>query len=557
MTNWFEKKLAAVNPPPVKDAGLIYIHHDQLNDEMGPISREKPASRNILLVESHSFWDRRPYHRQKIALVIANQRAFAIELARRGWHVEYCITEKHLAEVLGDRGGEDPIGMMTPAEWETRSELSPLVDEGLVKFFPHDGWLTTSEDFQAGAGNAPWRMDAFYRHVRQKTGYLMENGKPVGGRYSFDGENRKPWKGDPSPPVPPRFSMTELRREVGELIRKRFSRHPGELDPGALPVTIEDAVEAWSWAKRGCMEHFGPFEDAMSVQSSGLFHTRISGLLNIHRILPEKLIEDVLGMDIPLNSKEGFLRQVIGWREFVRHVHEATNGFRQSTDGSATETASDPGDGGYTLWAGKKWTTGVIPDGVDGGAMGGHLAMENPLPPAWWGRKSGLHCLDTVVEDVWKEGWSHHITRLMVLSNIATLLDVSPRELTDWFWVAYTDAWDWVVEPNVLGMGTFALGELMTTKPYVAGAAYINRMSDYCGECAFKPNGDCPIRRLYWAFLDRHEEELRGNPRMFQPMNSLNKRSVKEREEDRRTYQEVLETLLEGRNLHGDFFDQK
>ena len=152
------------------------------------------------------------------------------------------------------------------------------------------------------------------------------------------------------------------------------------------------------------------------------------------------------------------------------------------------------------------------------------LGCDTPLPPAYWGEQSGLACLDTVVSDVWAEGYSHHITRLMILSNLATLLDVRPRELTDWFWVAYTDAYDWVVEPNVLGMGTYALGGLMTTKPYVSGAAYINRMSDYCGLCAFNPKTDCPFASLYWAFLARHEAVLKSNPRLRMPMASLGKR---------------------------------
>lgn len=160
-----------------------------------------------------------------------------------------------------------------------------------------------------------------------------------------------------------------------------------------------------------------------------------------------------------------------------------------------------------------------------------------------------MNCLDTVVASVWEEGWSHHITRLMVLSNIATLLDVSPRELTDWFWVAYADAWDWVVEPNVLGMGTFGLGDLFMTKPYVAGSAYINKMSDYCSGCQFDPAGNCPIRRLYWGFLARHEDKLVDNPRLRMPMRNLAKRSRADREEDQRTFEVVRETLLKKKPL--------
>jgi deoxyribodipyrimidine photolyase-related protein len=177
------------------------------------------------------------------------------------------------------------------------------------------------------------------------------------------------------------------------------------------------------------------------------------------------------------------------------------------------------------------------------------LGASGPLPPVFWGSPSGLACLDRVVADVWAEGYSHHITRLMVLANLATLLDVSPRELTDWFWVAYADAYDWVVEPNVLGMGTYAVGDLMTTKPYVSGAAYIARMSDYCESCAFDPATTCPITRLYWAFLARHEVRLRDNPRLRLPLQALRKRPAARREEDARTFQQVRSALGAGRTL--------
>jgi deoxyribodipyrimidine photolyase-related protein len=169
--------------------------------------------------------------------------------------------------------------------------------------------------------------------------------------------------------------------------------------------------------------------------------------------------------------------------------------------------------------------------------------------PGFWGERSVLACLDGVVADVWRDAWSHHITRLMVLANLATLLDVAPRALTDWFRVAYLDAYDWVVEPNVLGMATFALGDLFTTKPYVSGAAYIDRMSDYCGSCRFAPKRDCPVTPLYWAFLMRHERRLAGNPRLALPLRSLARRSPKQRALDARVFARTSAALAEGREL--------
>jgi deoxyribodipyrimidine photolyase-related protein len=261
----------------------------------------------------------------------------------------------------------------------------------------------------------------------------------------------------------------------------------------------------------------------MSTKSTNLFHTRLSALLNLHRILPGRVVRDALALEIPLASKEGFVRQILGWREFVRHVHDATDGFREHA-------------------------------GIDGGAAPSFLGADNPLPPAYWGRRSGLECLDRVVEGVWAEGYSHHITRLMVLCNLATLLDVSPRELTDWFWVAYVDAYDWVVEPNVLGMGTFAAGDLMTTKPYVSGAAYIDRMSDYCEGCALDPKTTCPITPLYWAFLERHRERLAGNPRMRLPLSSLKRRNDDRRRRDAAIFEKVRDELDRGQRLGPESF---
>ena len=200
-------------------------------------------------------------------------------------------------------------------------------------------------------------------------------------------------------------------------------------------------------------------------------------------------------------------------------------------------------------WSGRPFRAAPPPRGLDGGAAPDFLGAGLPLPPAFWGRTSGLACLDRVVADVFEDGFGHHLPRPLVLSNLATLLGVMPRELTYWFWVAYTDADDWVVEPNVLGMGTFALGPLFTTKPYVSGAAYLDRMSDYCAGCAFRPDVDCPVTPLYWAFLARNREKLAGNPRLAMPLRSLEKRSGARRRADGETAERVTSLLARGETL--------
>ena len=542
-------RLIRVKSPDPAGRRWIYVPYDQLTDRIGPLSEADPDEVGIVLVESRWKAKRRPYHKQKLALILANMRHFALEQAERGVAVDYRITRRPYDEVLADVVEErGPLVCMRPAERELRAQLKPLVDDGRLTYVPHAGWLTTKDDFEQGAGpDTPWRMDAFYRQVRQRTGILMQAGKPIGGRYSFDGDNRETWAGEPAAPTPPSFYVDPITIEVADLIDEHFADHPGRMRLETLPVTRKHAEGLWGWAVAHCLPQFGPYEDAMSRKSRGLFHTRISPLLHIHRLLPGDVVQSALRADIPLNSKEGFVRQVLGWREFVRHVHEATDGFRTLPGQPEVPIAEHPGDGGWGRWTGKSWdgATGR----ADGGARPSVLDASAPVPPAYWGKASGLSCLDTVVEELWDEGWTHHIPRLMVLSNLGTLMGLSPRELTDWFWVAYVDAFDWVVEPNVLGMGTFGTGEVMTTKPYVSGSAYIHKMSDYCGDCAFHPKKTCPITSMYWDFLDRNQEALADNRRMKLPLASLNKRSAEKRTADAAVAEHVRETLQAGEKV--------
>lgn len=503
----------------------LFVPYDQLSDAIGPLSREDPDELGICILECPEKASRRPYHKQKLALVLANLRHFALEQAERGVAVDHRVVAGSYAQALraiaAEKGG---LRCMRPAELELRAELAPLVEEGLLEFLPHEGWLTSTDQFvRSQKESPPWRMDSFYRLVRRESGYLMnEHGKPLGGKFSFDADNRKPWNADPPAPISPAFEPDAVTSEVGLLVEEHFADHPGRLDLSSLPATKAQALASWTWAKKQCLPQFGPYEDAMSTESRTLFHTRVSSLLNLSRLLPRKLVEETCELSLQLGSQEGFVRQVLGWREFVRHVHEATSGFRDLPEGYSKTS---------------------------------YLKSAEPLPPAYWGAASGLACLDEVVRSVHEEGYSHHITRLMILSNIGTLLDVAPRELSDWFWALYTDAYDWVVEPNVIAMGSFGVGDLLTTKPYVSGAAYIARMSDYCSSCAFDPKKDCPITPLYWAFLDRHRDQLQQNPRMRMPYASLGKRAVAKRKRDASTFKIVRARLEASERLEPAHFE--
>jgi deoxyribodipyrimidine photolyase-related protein len=548
----FSERLAAINPAE-NDRRWLYVPYDQLNDRFGPLSRQPPRETGIVLVESSEKASRRPYHRQKLALVLANQRHFALEQAERGVAVRYVATHRSYRAALRPLAAElGPLRAMRAAERELDRDIAPLVRDGVIEQIPHEGWLTSRDQFRRGAGDeAPWRMDAFYRLVRRESGFLMKGGKPEGGKFSFDAENRKSWRGEPAAPRPPRFEPDELTREVGDLIARRFERHPGQVDLEAIPATRRDAEGLWSWALEKCLPSFGPYEDAMSARSRSLFHTRVSPLLNIHRLLPATLVSDVAASQASLPSREGFVRQVLGWREFVRHVHLETDGFRTLPDRS-TECGERPGNGGWSRWTGESWLRGEEHPSFAGGAEPSTLEADWPLPLAYWGRPSGLACLDRVVTEVWETAYTHHIPRLMVLANIGTLLGVRPRELADWFWIAFADAYDWVVEPNVLGMGTYAVGGLFTTKPYVSGANYINRMSDYCQECRFDPKSSCPLTRLYWSFLARNRERLRASARMGLALRSLDRRSPEDRRRDAEVFESVRRTLEAGQELTPD-----
>ena len=513
----------------------IYVPYDRLTDATGPLSEQSAADTGIVMMEALAKARRRPYHKKKLILILASQRHFALEQAARGVKVIYEFTPGIFADGLvaaRDRYALPPLTMMEPAEREMREDVGEAVRRGVaIDTVPDTTWLTSAEDFdqvyghpEPGKVGKHYLMDRFYRAMREKTGLLMQHGKPLGDRFSFDADNRKPYRGEPPAPRRPGYAPDAITEEAIALVDREFGKHFGSSKGWNLPVAFADIEAAWRWALKHLLPLFGPYEDAMATGEPDMFHSKMSAYLNISRLLPARVVGDVAAAAdkglIPLASAEGFIRQILGWREYMRHIHRVTDGYRNIS--APAEPAR----------RGKARRTSSAPDeGAKPSALGAAL----PLPAAYWGVPSGLHCLDTVVRQVIDEGWSHHINRLMVLSNFATLCGYSPRELTDWFWIAYIDAYDWVVEPNVLGMGTFGDGGITATKPYVSGAAYIHRMSDYCEHCRYNPKlttgeGSCPFTALYWNFLERHQTLLSKNPRMRMPYATLQRKQPAERE---------------------------
>ncbi len=541
----FDEQIASAAPTPsdVREREWVYVQYDRLTDQVGPLSRLAPENAGIVMMEAMAKARRRLYHKKKLTLILASQRHFALEQARRGVKVAYLYTSGIFADGLQlaeEKYGFGPLRMIEPAEREMRLDIEEAEQRGIELIRePDPTWLSTNEDCDAvyGKPDGPVTklhlMDRFYRHMREKTGSLMRNGKPEGGQFSFDEQNRQPYKGSPGVPKRRRFTPDAITREVVELVEREFPTHFGRDAEWDMPMAVEEIEEAWRWSLEHLLPLFGPYEDAMHTAEPDLFHSKMSAFINISRLLPARVVGDVVkaadkGL-IPLASAEGFLRQLLGWREFMRHMHRVTGGYRNiTTPSEPPRRAQSPR---REAAPDVKPAAAALPDeGARPSALGANL----PLPAAYWGTPSGLHCLDTVVKQVIDEGWSHHITRLMVLSNFAVLAGYSPRELTDWFCIGYIDAYDWVVEPNVLGMATFADGGLTATKPYVSGAAYINKMSNYCGHCRFNPKlasgeGSCPFTALYWTFLERHEQLLGANGRMRMQYNTLRKKPAAER----------------------------
>ena len=417
MSAFFSQILKA-RPAPTDVPGRrwIYVPYDRLTDRVGPLQGTPAEACGIVMVESEEKGKRRPYHKKKLALLLANERHFALEQAARGVKVIYFFTTggfgDGLLQVQKDYALPQ-ITVMRPAERELRLDLKEAQQRGLKLEEVEDAtWLTSEAEFdQIFPGKTSGLlMDRFYRKMRQRSGVLMDGAKPVGGKYSYDQENRKPYRGEIPVPRRPGYAPDAVTEEVLQLVARQFPDHFGTLDGFNLPTTAEDCRDYWKFAVTHLLPHFGPWEDAMASGQPDLFHSKVSALMNLSRVLPHEAVDDVAAAYaqglIPLASAEGFVRQILGWREFMRHVHRATDGYRKLP----------------VPYEKRK-------NGLYAGAAPTALNATRALPAAYWGVPSGLNCLDTVVRQVVTEGWSHHITRLMVLSNLATLCGFSSARI--------------------------------------------------------------------------------------------------------------------------------
>jgi deoxyribodipyrimidine photolyase-related protein len=357
---------------------------------------------------------------------------------------------------------------------------------------PDDRFFASRARFAAWArGRRGWRMEHFYRDMRREHDLLMEGGDPAGGEWNYDQANRKRLPARTATPARLRFPPDATTREVMSVVERRFPDHFGELEAFGWPVTRADALRALDDFISNGLPSFGDYQDAMKAGETFLFHSLLSPALNLGLLCPREVClaaeEAWRSGAAPLNAVEGFVRQILGWREYVRGVY---------------------------------WI--LMPEYADRNA----LQATRTLPAFYWTGDTTMRCLSEAIGGTQRYAYSHHIQRLMVTGNFALLAGIAPREIERWYLAVYADAFEWVEMPNTLGMAVFADGGQMASKPYAASGAYIDRMSDFCAACAYdvkQKTGPraCPFNYLYWAFLIRQKDRLSGNPRMAMPYRTL------------------------------------
>jgi deoxyribodipyrimidine photolyase-related protein len=492
----------------------VWVLGDQLNTGIGAMRTADRDRDSVLLVESHAKNTSRGWHRQRLHFYVSSMRHFAADLRAEGWRVDYREAEsmsaglrEHVAEHSPDR-----VIMTEPNSLTAKNVLSGLG----VEFVENDQFLTSVGDFASWAATRKQlRMEDFYRRQRLRLGYLMEGDEPVGGQWNYDHENRQPPpKKGPWPwPAPPTSTLDEIDRAVLESLPDSCA---GAEPTGTWATSREGALERLAHFVDELLPMFGPHEDAMLSHNWHLAHSMLSPYLNNGLLLPREVCNAVQSAfdagRVPIASAEGFIRQVIGWREYIRGL--------------------------YWLW-------------MPGYESENSLDATRPLPPVFRDPSlTHMSCVASSIGAVHERGWAHHIERLMIMGNLALISGINPKELTDWMWESFVDGAEWVMVPNVVGMALYADGGKMSTKPYAAGGAYIDRMSDHCKGCHYdrkKRVGDdaCPFTTLYWDFLLRHEERFLRNPRMGTQVRAAQKLADRDAVQHRAA--EVLQLLDSGR----------
>lgn len=507
------------------DVDAVLVFGDQLTDRVGPIAEAPELP--VVMVEAHAMGERLPYHPHRLTLVWSGMRHFRERLEAAGRDVIYIQCEEFQAGIkqVFEETPYDRLVAMRPQRHGMETQYAEMAETvgGVIEFVPDQRFLTSPAQFDEWMGDPPYRHEQFYREVRSTTGYLMDGDDPVGGEWNYDEENRETPPDGYTPPTPPTFEPDAITESVLELVTERYDGsyetppYGGSwADPQQFswPVTREQALHALDQFVENRLPEFGPYQDAMVKDEPLMNHSLLSTSMHLGLLNPAEVTEAAIDAynqgHAPLNSVEGFIRQVIGWREFVRHVYRRT-----------------------------------MPELVEANQLG---ATES-LPDWFWTGETDMTCLSDVISGVRTRGYAHHIERLMVLANFVTLSGINPAAFNRWFEAALVDGFHWAATPNVVGMGTYGSG-VMSSKPYVSSANYIDKMSDYCADCPYnndKTVGEdaCPFNTLYWDFLDRHEDQLRSNHRMGLVYGHLDRKSDEKREQIQTEAAEIRDSFTD------------
>jgi deoxyribodipyrimidine photolyase-related protein len=482
----------------------IWILGDRLNLNQAALQscQDLKTETTVILIESLNHVRARQYHRQKLVLVWSAMRHFAIELEQAGWQVKYAIAddfEPALIEWIKERNITE-LRVMTPADRPFRKLIAGLDLPCQIELIPDNHFLWNTEEFEEWAKNRKGLvMEYFYRSGRQKFNVLMNGEQPIGGKWNLDKENRQPPKGKLNPPPPLQFTPDRITNEVITKVQSLDFPTYGKLESFHWGVTRTEALQVLQDFIDRRLPTFGPYQDAMVTGQTTMWHALISPYLNLGLLTPLEVIQRVEtayhNHDLDLNSVEGLIRQILGWREYMHGIYQRVD------------------DDYFQL----NWF--------------GH---DRPLPAFFWdASQAKMNCLHQTLTQTEASGYAHHIQRLMILGNFALIAGINPQEIENWFHAAFIDAYDWVMQTNVLGMGVFADGGILASKPYAASANYINKMSDYCAGCQYNPKeriGEkaCPFNYFYWDFLARHHQQLKSQGRMGLILKNLEKMSVEE-----------------------------
>lgn len=510
---------------------LCLILGDQLSPGLSSLSACERARTTVLMSEVMDEACYVRHHKKKIAFLFAAMRHFADRLRQEGWAVRYVALddrancqslEQEVARAVDDLQ-PDCIRVTEPGEYRLRTAMDGWARRfnRPVEILPDTRFLCSRDRFDSWAdGRKQLRMEFFYREMRKATGLLMTaDGEPEGGRWNYDQENRKPATQDLVLPAPLTVAPDAVTEAVLDLVAERFDGHFGDLTPFGFAVTAEDAEKAADAFFQDRLMGFGAYQDAMLAGEDFLYHSVLSMYLNAGLLDPLDLCRRAerayYDGAAPINAVEGFIRQILGWREFLRGLY---------------------------------WR--FMPDYTQRNFFG----HDRALPDFYWTGETDMRCLAEAVRATRMHAYAHHIQRLMITGNFALLAGLDPAQVQEWYLIVYADAYEWVEAPNVVGMALYADGGLFASKPYAAGGNYINKMSDYCRDCRYSVSkktgkGACPFNALYWDFLARHEETLRGNPRVAPVYRTWTRMDADKKKAYRQTARAFLERMDAGNRV--------